>query len=476
MVDPVAIAGGGPVGLAAALFLARHDVPTVVLERAERRDRAGSRSICVQRDVLDALHRVGCGEILAEEGVTWTHGRTYYRDRELFRITFPKGGSLEFPPFVNIPQWRVEQVLEEAAVRAGVDIRYATPVTGVDQDETVTVHTTRGPVRASHLIAADGGHSTVREHLGVAFEGESYDDRFLIADIRAELPFGPQRRFHFDPAWNPGRQVLLHPQPDSVWRIDWQVPGDFDLEEARDSGEVDRRIRLITEDVPYEIVWLSSYRFSQRAAAAFAVGRVLFAGDAAHIMTPFGARGLNSGIADAENAAWKIALDRAGLAGPALLPSYHDERHAAALENLRVTGTTMRFLVPRTPAEAAHRRDVLARAAEGDPDALGEVDSGKLYEPYPYLTSPLTTTRILPVPPGVLCPDEPCGSGRLRERFGEFLLLHSGTAPDVPIPTLRTDGDGTPGRLRLVRPDGHIAAVLDDPKAVANALRRAQGF
>ncbi|GLZ79138.1 FAD-dependent oxidoreductase [Actinorhabdospora filicis] len=479
--EPVAIAGGGPVGLAAALFLARRGVPAVVLETAERREAAGSRSICVQREVLDALHRAGCGEVLAREGVTWTHGRTYHRHRELFRITFPETVT-GFPPFVNIPQWRVEEVLEAAVRSAGVEIRYGTPVTGLAQDGGVTVRTGRGTLRASHLIGADGGHSAVRDALGLDFPGESFGDRFLIADIRAELPFGPQRRFHFDPEWNPGRQVLLHPQPDSVWRIDWQVPGDFDLAGARASGEVDRRIRLITGGLPYEIVWLSSYRFAQRAAPSFAEGRVLLAGDAAHVMSPFGARGLNSGIADAENAAWKIALDRAGLAGPALLPSYHHERRAAALENLRVTGATMRFLVPRTPEEAAHREDVLTRAASGDAGALAQVDSGRLYAPHSYARSPLTTPRDgLAVAPGDVCPDEPHGSGRLREHLGDFALLHTGDAPAAPVPALRVSGealDARPGRVWLARPDGHLAAVLDDPAPgeIAAALRRARGF
>src|ERR1043165_3516212 len=147
-------------------------------------------------------------------------------------------------------------------------------------------------------------------------------------------------------------------------------------------------------------------------------------------MTPFGARGLNSGIADAENAAWKIALDRRGLAGPGLLDSYHHERHAAAAENLRITGRTMRFLVPGTEAEHAHRRDVMERALT-DPAARAEVDSGKLYEPYPYLDSPLTTVRegfpAGAVVPGALCPDAPLGSGRLRERFGTaFTVIAAG--------------------------------------------------
>ena len=395
---------------------------------------------------------------------------------------------------MNIPQWRVEQVLEEAvAAEPLAELRYGTAVSGLSQDDDgVTVHTGHGDLRATHVIGADGHHSTVRESLGLSFDGESFADRFLIADIRAELPFGPQRRFHFDPEWNPGRQVLLHPQPGSVWRIDWQVPADFDLEKARASGEVDARIRRVAGEAPYEIVWLSAYRFAQRTAPSYVEGRMLLAGDAAHVMTPFGARGLNSGIADAENAAWKIALARRGLAGPSLLDSYHAERHAAAVENLRITGGTMRFLVPGTEAERAHRRDVLERALS-DPQARAEVDSGKLYEPFPYVGSPLTTPWETPgfppgeVVPGGLCPDAVVGDGRLRERFGAgFTVIAADREPPVadtgvPISRLRLDAaalEPRPGRVWVVRPDGHLAAVLDDAdvRSVGAAVERACGF
>ena len=143
---------------------------------------------------------------------------------------------------------------------------------------------------------------------GIGFDGYTFDDRFLIADVRADLPFTNQRHFHFDPPWNPGRQVLIHPQPDGVWRIDWQVPADTDADAERANGGLDRRIRqVVGASTPYELVWMTGYRFSQRLADAFRVGRVFLAGDAAHVMSPFGARGLNSGIADAENLAWRLA-------------------------------------------------------------------------------------------------------------------------------------------------------------------------
>jgi 3-(3-hydroxy-phenyl)propionate hydroxylase len=504
----VLVAGAGPVGMVAALLLARSGVPSVVLEEQPERVPVGSRSICVQRDVLDILERAGLGAAVAEAGVTWTRGRTYFREHQVLETTFPDVGDSAFPPFVNTPQSIVELILEDRiSVEPLVEVRRGARVVAVEQDDDgVTVSTSDSKVRGSHLVAADGQHSTVRESLGLPFPGTSYSDKFLIADIRAELDFeAPERRFFFDPAANPGRQVLLHPQPGGVWRIDWQVPADFDLERERADGGLDERIRAVVGKTDYEIMWLSVYRFHQRRAPRMRVGRVLLAGDAAHVMSPFGARGLNSGVCDADNAVWKIVLDRAGLGGPELLESYDVERGAAAEENLRVTGETMRFLVPRTDADRARRVDVLTRAVT-DEDARAEIDSGRLAEPYRYVDSPLTTPRAYlpagaPVP-GALCPDARLDHGaRLRELVGpRFVVLthwcHWQPADEWeraltgrPVP-LDHDDDLmvralalNPRSVVVVRPDGHIAARLTEPKPpgqiapkVTEALRRATGW
>jgi 2-polyprenyl-6-methoxyphenol hydroxylase-like FAD-dependent oxidoreductase len=487
----VLVVGAGPVGMTAALLLARQGVPVTVLEAAARREPVGSRSICVQRDVLDILERAGVGARVADVGVTWTRGRIYYREHVVGEITFDEAGETAFPPFVNTPQTVVELLLEQRiAAEPLVDLHYDQAVVSLAQDEDgVSVSTADTTYRGTHCVAADGPRSTVRELLGLPFDGMSFADRFLIADIRADLGFDrPERRFYFDPPWNPGRQVLLHPQPGGVWRIDWQVPADFDLAEE----DLDGRVRAIVGDTPYEVVWLSVYRFHQRRVPTMAVGRVLLAGDAAHAMSPFGARGLNSGIADADNLAWKIALDRQGLAGPALLASYDAERGAAAEENLRVTGETMRFLVPQTPEDRARRVDILTRAID-DERARAEIDSGKLAAPFTYDESPLTTSG------GGLCPDARLTRGERLRELGRFLVLthwcdwqpvdeweRSVVGAVLPLekeddPAL-VDALGLhPGQAVVVRPDGHIAAVLTEPPGgiaplVTKALRRATGW
>jgi 3-(3-hydroxy-phenyl)propionate hydroxylase len=509
MAASVLVLGNGPVGQTAALLLARWGIPVVLLDQRPRRDPVGSKAIVQQRDVLDVWETIGAGRRIADEGLTWTVARTFHRDGELFNYTFADAGGSPFPPFVNISQARTEQVLDERiAAEPLIEVRWDHQVTGISQDGSgVTVQCGARSVRAPYVIACAGARGVdVRRMLGVTFDGHSFDDRFLICDIRTELPgWANERRFHFDPPWNPGRQVLIHPCPDSTFRIDWQIPA------GDDPADQDAKIRAIIGDRPYELVWSSVYRFHARIVDRMRVGRVLLAGDLAHLVSPFGARGLNSGVQDAENAAWKIAFVLRGWADEALLDTYHAERHAAAVENLDVTSATMRFLVPGTEAEHQHRRTVLEAAAT-DPDARAAVDSGRLAEPFWYVDSPLTTPNpgrpfagrpargaVPTAGPGVLVPDVPVSaaghSTRLRAIARDGFLLLAGDRVDAdacqsaargatraPVRLVRiTDIDHAgalaahPDELWVIRPDAHVAAVLADPhpENVAEAVRRA---
>lgn len=524
----VVVVGNGPVGQTAALLLNRWGVDCIVVDRRPQRDVIGSKAICQQRDVLDVWEAVGAGHKIADEGLTWDRATTLYKDTTLFTQPFVDTGRSVFPPFVNISQTRTEELLDEQIARAA----HITPLWdhGVEQIEQdargVTLHCRRSngtPVRVQAqyaIVAAGSAPRELRHQLGVRFDGRSFDDKFLICDIRADLPgWERERRFYFDPEWNPGRQVLIHPCPDSTFRIDWQVPGDYDVDQEEASGALDARIRKIIGDRPYEIVWKSVYRFHSRMVDRMRVGRVLLAGDFAHIVSPFGARGLNTGVMDAENAAWKLAFVLRGWAGEALLDSYDSERRAASRENIEVTGRTMDFLVPQTEEQQRIREERLT-AALTDPSVHPQIDSGRLSEPYWYVDSPLTTPdpsrpfagrpprgHVPPPAPGVALPDVPLriegtDATRLRQVARDGLLLLAGNTVDMgrlseqvrdatPVPTriLRIadiDREGAlqqalqarPDEVWVIRPDVHIAAVCEqgDGQALRAALQRAVGL
>lgn len=467
MTGRVIVVGNGPVGQTTALLLAKWGVHVVLLDRRTSRDVVGSKAICQQRDVLDIWESVGAGAQIAAEGVTWATARTFYRDRELFSRELPDPGQSRFPPFVNISQARTEEILDSLiAAQPLIDVRWGCEVRAISQDaDGVVVEGVDG----DYVVLCAGVRAdALRHQLGVTFDGYSFDDRFLICDIRADLPnWARERRFYFDPSWNPGRQVLIHPCPGNRFRIDWQIPADHDPDPVA-------LIRLILGDVPFEVEWKSLYRFQSRVVDRMRVGRVLLAGDCAHVYSPFGARGLNSGVADAENAAWKLAFVLNGWAPSELLESYQAERHAAAMENLAVTTATMEFLVPRDSAQSQRRLDVLERACS-DAAAWSEVDSGKLSEPFRYSSSPLTTSPAS----GELVPDRPVGDSSLRQlaRAGVLVLTGADLVLPAPVRVLRLD-DLAPREAWVLRPDAHIAAVLVDPshESLTSAIRRSLGY
>ena len=522
------VLGAGPVGQTAALLLAEWGIPVVMLDARPERDPIGSKALCQQRDVLDVWDHVGAGKAIAAEGVTWTRAVTLYQGGELFTQGFVARGRSPFPPFVNIGQNRTEELLDEKIHgNPLITEKWGHTVEAIEQDEdsiTLVCRLADGSVEritGEYCIAAPGnkGHF-VRDMVGMSFEGTTFEDQFLICDIRTTLPgWELERRFYFDPEWNPGRQVLIHPCPGSVYRIDWQVPPAYDVEAEEKSGALDARIRKIVGDADYEIVWKSVYRFHARQVDQMVKGRFLMAGDGAHLVAPFGARGLNSGVPDAENAAWKVAFAMHGWADPSIVESYHDERHAAAAENLEVTAATMRFLVPQNEAEWAERRSILeaCKAAPDDLAVRAQVNSGRMAEAFWYVASPLTTPCAAhvfpgrppkgedPVPaPGVIAPDVEVTltsgeKARIRSLARRGMLVLVGADVDAaevtnalaglrcPVTVLslaEVDPDGsvaaaldaTPNEVWIIRADAHIAAAATSVAEAADAAYRVLGM
>ena len=524
---PVGIVGAGPVGLVTAARLASFGIRSVVFDLDPGLRRQGSKACLIQGDVLEILDKFGCARTIGAEGVTWTVARTYVRDKEIRAADYPR--ALGYGPFVNISQYRIEQVLL-ARVEAEplCEVRWSHEITGIEQDDqavTLRAETPDGAreFRFRHVVACDGVRSRIRAATGVAWTGYTHKDRFLITDLKVRLPLAKERHFHYDPSFNPGRQLVMHPQPDDIWRIDWQLPPDADIDAERAGGAFDARVRAVIGDLPYEIDWVSTYRFHQRVVERFRLGRIYFAGDAAHSLPPYGSRGMNSGIQDADNLAWKLAMVLHGTADEALLETYHDERYAAAKENLRVTEATIRFMVPPNRLRRLARA-VLLRLSHPFPAARDRVNSGRMAEPYVYDDS-----RIVDPPGrhpllGRFAPDgriAAAGTDRLRRLFGAgFTGLHfaddpragaefagralkaaptatgfvlvvpedPGPGPAGPPPSavtvvadpggaLRTAYRAADGTCFVVRPDGHLGAVLDtaEPDAFAAAVARCAG-
>jgi 3-(3-hydroxy-phenyl)propionate hydroxylase len=305
---------------------------------------------------LDAFNAIapGVGTELARRGVTWHIKRTYFKNRLLFSEEYPQWHGDGLPPFVNISQVQVDSALYEAARRLYsnlITFDFDCTVTSLEQDEScVRLQTANGgEYLAECVIGADGGKSAIRKSLGVGLKGLRSSNRFLIVDIESKLDIPMERRFYYSPASNPGLQAFMMPQPDDVWRLDWQVPLGFELDHERTNGRLDWRIRsLIGRDQPYNIKWATVYNFNNLKADTFNVGRVFLTGDAAHLFSPFGGRGLNSAVADSKYLGDLLpAVIREG-APMCSLSAYNIQRQAAAVANLTATSRVLRVMVPPT--------------------------------------------------------------------------------------------------------------------------------
>jgi 3-(3-hydroxy-phenyl)propionate hydroxylase len=371
--QPVVVVGAGPIGLVTALNLARFGVPSVVLE-AEQQVSHGSRAIVLTRRSMEIIQQAGVAAPFLAKGLPWSDGRSFYRGQQVYHMVLPHDADDRFMPGLNLQQQYIEQYLVEAAQRSPlIELRWASKVIAVQQQAehaTLRVDTPQGDydLDASWVVAADGGRSAMRRLLGLRMEGRAYAGNFVIADIRADIDLPTQRLCYFDPEWNPGNNVLVHRQPEGIWRLDFRLPEDETAEQALEPallGErIDKILAMVGHPVPWQLDWATVYSASTLTLGEFVHGRVCFTGDAAHLLPIFGVRGANTGLQDCENLAWKLAFVVRGLALPALLQTYSSERVAAAREICEEAGKSTRFMTPPSAGFRLMRDAVLSLSLE----------------------------------------------------------------------------------------------------------------
>ena len=515
---PVVVVGAGPVGLALAIDLAQRDVPVVLLDNDNTLS-TGSRAICFAKRTLEIFDRLGCGDRMVDKGVSWNVGRVFFKNEQIYSFDLlPETGHAR-PAFINLQQYYVEGFLaERAAALPLIDLRWKNKVAGVTQHAdhvTLTVETPEGAyqLEADHVAACDGGRSSMRQLLGQESKGRQFKDRFLIADVKMKLDRPAERWFWFDPEFHRNQSVLLHMQPDNVWRIDFQLGWDADPEEEKKPEKIIPRVKaLLGEDAQFELEWASVYTFSCLRMDKFRHGRVYFAGDSAHGVSPFGARGANSGVQDAENLAWKLAAVVQGRAPDALLDSYAQEREYAADENILNSTRATDFITPKSEVSRLFR-DAVLELAKQHAFARTLVNSGRLSVPATLHGSSLNTAdadgfkrRMVP---GAVASDAPVISADGRTgwllqqgRWAGFtaLVFGSGALADsaaravsdaaaaagAPVELVRVPLDAAhalaaerydaqDGTVYLLRPDQHICGRWRhaDTSTLRAALNRA---
>ncbi|MCK1639450.1 FAD-dependent monooxygenase [Bradyrhizobium sp. 157] len=505
---PVLIVGAGPIGMTAALVLARYGIRSVLIDRKDTFN-DGSRAICIARPSMHILERAGAVAPFVEKALGWRFGRSYYRGEQIFRLEMPQPPGEKYLPMYNLQQQYIEKFLHDAVTACDlVDMRWQSELSAIESNNdgvSVRIASPEGDYRldADYVLAADGARSPVRSMLGLGLKGDNYEGRYVIADIRMDHDFPTERRAFFEPSGNPGGTALIHKQPDDIWRVDYQLREGENEEEALKEENLRARVGAILADIghtkPWDLEWWSVYSANTLCLDDYRHGRVFFIGDAAHIVPIFGVRGLNNGLADAENIGWKLALVLHGEADERLLDSYSPERRGATLDVFANATKSTRFMTPPTRGWRLTREAALSLSLKHEfPRGLA---NPRQMQPYTYSESPLTPyagrdaafaggPRCGSAAPNarladgsylldragngmtaiLFCEGHPTAEqaamlaelGRIDRRFVAVLVTLRGSASET---TAVADQDGeiarlfaaAPGTLYLLRPDLHIA-------------------
>ena len=530
---PVTIVGAGPIGMIAALTLAHHGQPSVIVDDKHTFN-DGSRAICVARSSLVAMQMLGIEAPFLGKALAWHSGRSFFRGKQILEFFMGDSDEERHRPMYNLEQQYIEKFLHDAVAASPlIDMRWQTACTGVadlpegagDGEDNgagvmLTLNDPDGPyeMRTDWLLAADGARSPIRAMKGLRLKGQNFEGRYVIADIKMTNPVPVERFALFDPDARPGSTVLVHQQPDDIWRIDYQLRDDEDEDEALREANIRAAVQRVLDEcgysAPWELEWWSVYSANTLLLDSYRHGRTIFIGDSAHIVPIFGVRGFNNGVLDGVNIGWKLAWHLAGKADEALLDSYDHERRRATLDVIEKSGKSAQFMTPRTRGFTIMRDAALSLAL--DFPFASQFANPRNMTPYEYRDSPLTLAGANAnanacananasagadtgdqadswdgatgaAHPGAAAPDARMQTGFLMDLFGPgFTLLVFGTSraltePDAgkaieaddQITMIHLAADSGAARVYgaadgdavLIRPDRFIAARWHDAKA-----------
>jgi 3-(3-hydroxy-phenyl)propionate hydroxylase len=397
---PVVVVGAGLAGLTMACDLATRGIDVVVIDDDNTVGVRGasSRGICYAQKSLEIFQRLGTYQRIQEKGIQWSVGKTLAGNDVVYSFDLAKESThnaSKQPPFINLQQFYVEWFLVDRLMQLpNVDIRWKTKVDCVTQDQEKVALNLDCPdgsytITAQWVIDASGIRSPIRDGFGLKTNPATGEDRWCISDVRFKHKPPIERWTWVEAPFNDNRAVWQHLMADDVWRLDYQMPADADPEYVSRPDVVTERLqRQFGPDIEFELVWVGPYSYRSHVLETMRLSRVFFIGDSAHVMSPFGARGGNSAIQDADNLGWKLAMVLEGTAPLSILDSYHPERHFAAEQNVAITNRTMRFLTPQSAAQKLFRDATIALAKQFE-FAQKLVNTGRLSSPTQYLESPL---------------------------------------------------------------------------------------
>ena len=433
IVHPVIIVGAGPIGLTLALTLQKTGVDCVLIED-DHQVCEGSRAIGMSRRTLEIWDALGAVDEIIEKGLDWKGGRSFYKDQEILNFEMADDPRVMYRPMFNIQQSYTEQFLVNQVNQSPhIDLRWQSKLLALEREGSVmelSIDTPNGVYQASsqYVVACDGAKSSVRSLLGLNLNGTSYEATYIIVDIKLKTDSIIERRCWFDSPPNPGLTVLMHGQPDGIWRLDYQLGESEDLAQALKLENIHLKIKahldFIGERGKWELLWFSPYKVHSRALDTFNHGRVLFAGDAAHLMPIFGIRGLNSGVEDAWNLGWKLSSVIFGQSPESLLDAYSLERKRVFLENAALANRNALFMTPPNSGIRVLRDAVLSLA-------LGATDVEDILNPkqatyVPLRDSPLNTPEV----------EHWDGGPKVGEVIPDVLLIKSHNAHDTHLQKL----------------------------------------